>query len=218
MIIRSVLAVSIYAILPTVSSFYLPGVAPTSYSEGDLVPLFVNSLTPSISQQDEQIHAVVSYDYYHPAFHFCQPKEGPKWVRESLGSIIFGDRIRTSPFELHMAKNETCKAICASTKFDEQSAEFVNKRIEQAYNINLLVDGLPAAQLMEDPLTKERFSSPGFPLGTIGDDGNKQLHNHWDIVIDYHRAGITGNQYRVVGVLVQPKSYANSKLLGDGKA
>jgi len=200
------------------NAFYLPGVAPSSYSWGDEVPLTVNALTPSISRQDEQIHAVVSYDYYHRAFRFCRPEGGPQWVRESLGSIIFGDRIRTSPFELRMGKNQTCKAACDSQTFDERAAKFTNARIEQAYNVNLLVDGLPAAELREDPLTHERFSSPGFPLGRVEEDGTKILHNHWDIVVDYHKAGLRGTHFRVVGVLVQPQSYAGTKFVGDGKA
>ena len=199
-----------------VQAFYLPGVAPSSYSPGDKVPVTVNSLTPAVSEDDEQLHAVVSYDYYHPAFRFCRPEKGPQWVRESLGSIIFGDRLRTSPFELLMGKNETCKAVCENKKFDARAAKFVNTRIQQGYNVNLLIDGLPGAELREDPLTKERFSSPGFPLGSIR-DGQTVLHNNWDIIIDYHKAGLTGTQSRVVGVFVQPGSFAGSKFLGDGK-
>lgn len=200
------------------SAFYLPGVAPSSYQIRGKVPLNVNSLTPALSQNDEQLHAVVSFDYYHPAFRFCRPEGGPTWVRESLGSIIFGDRIRTSPFELLMAQNETCKALCEGKKFDERGAKFVNNKIWQGYNVNWLIDGLPAAQLDEDPQTKEIFSSPGFPLGKIDDNGQPQLYNHWDLLIEYHKAGIRGDQYRVVGVVVQPYSYKNSRVLADGKA
>ena len=115
-----------------------------------------------------------------------------------------------------MGKNETCKAICQSKGFDERSAAFVNSRIKQAYNVNILVDGLPAAELQEDPITHERFSSPGFPLGKVQDDGTPILHNHWDIIIDYHKAGIRGTQYRVVGVIVNPSSHSGSNF-GDGK-
>ena len=198
--------------------FYLPGVAPSSYTFGQKVSLTVNSLTPDLSRQDEQLHAVVSFDYYHPAFRFCRPEGGPQWVRESLGSIIFGDRIRTSPFELYMARNETCKELCDEKKFDARSAKFVNNKIWQSYNLNWLVDGLPAAQPLEDPLTHEEYSSPGFPLGKVDSTGKAQLNNHWNILIDYHRAGIRGDQYRVVGVLVQPQSLRDSKSLGEGKA
>ena len=39
-------------------------------------------------------------DYYNPAFHFCQPEGGPKAQPERLGSILFGDRIFNSPFNV----------------------------------------------------------------------------------------------------------------------
>ena len=203
--------------------FYLPGVAPTTYRVGDKVPLQVNHLTPSLASRDAQLHSVISFNYYHPAFHFCRPEGGAKDVRESLGSIIFGDRILTSPFELHMAQNETCKSLCEEKKFDPRSSKFVNRRIWQNYNMNWLIDGLPAAQLNRDSVTQEEFYSPGFSLGKVvnGESGNKEvaevyLNNHYDILIDYHKAG--SDQYRVVGVLVQPESRKGSKDLGGGKA
>ena len=201
------------------TAFYLPGVASTSYKIDDKVPLHVNRLTPGLSQEDAQLHGILSYDYYHPAFRFCRPEGGPQWVRESLGSIIFGDRIRTSPFELHMARNETCKSLCDEKKFDQKSATFVNRKIQQAYNLNLLVDGLPVATVNQDPQTDELFHSPGFNLGNYNTDtGEWELNNHWDIIVDYHKAGIRSQDYRVVGVIVQPHSWAESKNLGDGKA
>jgi len=39
-------------------------------------------------------------DYYNPAFHFCQPEGGPTAQPERLGSILFGDRIFNSPFDV----------------------------------------------------------------------------------------------------------------------
>ncbi|PYH79227.1 hypothetical protein BO82DRAFT_136691 [Aspergillus uvarum CBS 121591] len=201
------------------AAFYLPGVAPTSYDEGQSVPLYVNHLTPGLAQQDEQLHSVFSYDYYHPAFRFCAPEGGPKDVRESLGSILFGDRIQTSPLELHMGQNETCKAICGTATFDARSAKFVNRRIEQGYNINWLVDGLPGAQINMEAVTQDKFYSPGFALGSINDDGLPVLNNHFEILIDYHRVGYGAqDKYRVVGVLVQPESRANARILEDGTA
>ena len=200
------------------SAFYLPGVAPSSYKYGQKVPLYVNALTPSISQRDEQVHAVVAFDYYHPAFRFCRPKNGPTWIRESLGSIIFGDRIRDSTFELLMGKNETCKALCEQHTFDQRAAKFMNNKIWQGYNINWLIDGLPAAQLNQDERTGEIFSSAGFPLGKVDDSGRSQLYNHYDFLIEYHMGGLRGDQYRVVGVTVQPSSYEDSKIIDDSRA
>lgn len=201
------------------NAFYLPGVAPTSYDKDQRVPLYVNRLTPTFSDKDSQVHSMFSYDYYYPKFHFCQPEGGPQSVRESLGSIIFGDRIMTSPFELHMAKDETCKALCKS-KFDADSAEFINQQIIAAYNLNWLIDGLPAAQINVDDATKEEFYSPGFLLGEQSEEGKPILFNHYNIVIEYHRvAGYTGSaepKYRVVGVLVVPESLADTKINDDG--
>ena len=79
------------------SAFYLPGVAPNDYTDNVNVPLYVNSLTPTSNQQ---LKSVLAFDYYDPRFHFCQPEDGPKKQSESLGSILFGDRIFNSPFEV----------------------------------------------------------------------------------------------------------------------
>ncbi|CZT01103.1 hypothetical protein WAI453_009526 [Rhynchosporium graminicola] len=184
------------------TAFYLPGVAPTTYKEGDVVSLNVNRLTPVGSNQDGTLKSVLSFDYYHPAFHFCTPDPEPTAVSESLGSILFGDRIMTSPFELKMGINETCKTLC-STVYDQSSAHFVNRRIAQGFALNWLVDGLPAGQMIEDEVTNTRFYSQGFALGSM-DATTLALNNHYDILIDYHET--SPGQYRVVGVLVQPDS------------
>ncbi|KAI9847560.1 MAG: hypothetical protein M1837_002134 [Sclerophora amabilis] len=197
------------------SCFYIPGMAPNTYAKGDKVFVNVNHLTPGLSNRDTELRSVFAFDYYHPAFRFCQPDNGPTEVRESLGSILFGDRILTSPFELKMAENETCKALCEEVKFDAQSAKFVNRRIWQDYNINLIIDGLPAGQLSEDLMTHEQFYSPGFALGRDADEA-LLLNNHFDIMIDYHDAG--NDRKRVVGVLVNPSSRKDAKNLEKGGA
>ncbi|KAK9378337.1 uncharacterized protein V2V93DRAFT_376388 [Kockiozyma suomiensis] len=185
-------------------AFYLPGVAPTDYEENDPVPLLVNSLTPAIDSETPQLQSVLSYDYYHPAFHFCRPQGGPKKQAESLGAILFGDRIFNSPFDLRMLKNDTCKTLCTQN-FESRASKFVNRRIRQDYQLNWLIDGLPAARVKYDEATSSQFYSVGFELGSIGDDDkNPYLSNHYDIFVEYHetRAG----KYRVVGVVVQPSS------------
>ncbi|QSZ29134.1 hypothetical protein DSL72_003645 [Monilinia vaccinii-corymbosi] len=194
------------------SAFYLPGVAPTSYAPGAKVPLYVNRLTPVGSYEDGQLRSVVSYDHYHPAFHFCRPDPKPEYISESLGSILFGDRIMTSPFNLKMGVNETCTQLCAEKKFDQSSAHFVNKRIQQGFALNWLVDGLPAGQLIEDEITQTRFYSQGFALGSV-DPKELHLNNHYDIFIDYHE--VHPDQMRVVGVIVQPSSRAQNTKAGD---
>ncbi|CAK3901506.1 Transmembrane 9 superfamily member 9 [Lecanosticta acicola] len=199
---------------PLVHGFYLPGITPTNYKEGDLVPLTVNHLTPSQSARDTQVRSAFSFDYYHSNFHFCEPKDGPQHVSESLGSILFGDRIQTSPFQLRMAKNETCKAVCDVVEFEPRDAKFVNRRIWQNYIMNWLVDGLPAAQNYKDPTTGTDYYQPGFLLGEVENE-QPYLMNHYDIFIDYHE--VRKGEYRVVGILVEPASRRNSKRTGKGE-
>ena len=197
------------------TAWYLPGVVPTTYETDQPVPLHVNRLTPSHSQVDMQIKSVFAYDYYSKQFHFCKPEGGPRNVDESLGSILFGDRIKTSPFDLRMLQQEEgCRAVCEAQTFSAGDARFVNKRIKQSYEMNWLVDGLPAAQVKKDPSTDTTFYSPGFALG--GMEGRKPyLHNHYDIIVNYHM--VDTNQYRVVGVIVQPLSMSGSKFVEGGK-
>lgn len=212
----SCVALSALLFSSTASAFYLPGVAPTTYKANDKVELNVNHLTPASTEEDPQVHSVFSFDYYHPAFHFCRPDpEPPKDVSESLGSILFGDRIFNSPFELKMMVNESCKALCTEQKIEGKSAKFVNRRIWQNYNLNWLIDGLPAGTLYTDPSTDTDFTLRGFPLGNIDKDQKPLLNNHFDIVIDYHTAG--ADKYRVVGVLVVPSSRAGSERVGNGQ-
>jgi transmembrane 9 superfamily protein 2/4 len=212
----SALLTALVAAPQLASAFYLPGVAPTSYKQGDAVPLYVNSIKPVASPQDSRLHSVVSYDYYHPAFQYCQPEGGAKYVSESLGSILFGDRILTSPFDLRMAKNESCKALCTAN-YPPESVDFVRERIEQGYSLNWLVDGLPAGQEIRDQLTDTSFYNPGFLIGQDDDNDNIVFNNHYDIWIEYHEVSGNENQLRIVGVVVQPmsKKYTGEADCGD---
>jgi transmembrane 9 superfamily protein 2/4 len=199
------------------SAFYLPGVAPNTYLKGDKVELYVNALTASPSQEDGKLRAVLPWDYYDDRLHFCKPQpNGPKYVSESLGSIIFGDRIMTSAYDLKMAVNESCKALCDTVTIPPIDSTFINAKIEQGFNLNWLVDGLPAGQLMEDRFSNDKFYSQGFPLGAQQDFGERLgaslLNNHYDIEIEYHE--VSKDNYRVVGVSVQPSSRATSSAKG----
>lgn len=195
---------SLVALPQIASAFYLPGVAPTTYKKGDVVPLYVNTIKPIAPPGDTMLHSVVAYDYYLPIFKFCQPEGGPQSVGESLGSILFGDRIMTSPFELKMATNESCKALC-DVKYTQAAAKFVNEKIELGYSLNWLVDGLPAGQDITDELTHTDFYSPGFLMGEVSNN-KPAFNNHYDIIVEYHEVGGNPNQLRVVGVIVQPRS------------
>ncbi|KAG0175312.1 hypothetical protein DFQ28_001841 [Apophysomyces sp. BC1034] len=177
-------------------AFYLPGVAPHDYDKDEPVPLLVNSLTPS----NVHLKSVISYDYYDPRFQFCQPKEGPIKQWESLGSILFGDRIFNSPFELRMQKKEECKLLCISEPVKKENVQFINQCVADGYAQNWVVDGLPAAHLTVDSSKKEEDYNIGFQIG-YKMDGITALHNHFKIKVEYHDR--PGNKFRVVGVVIR---------------
>jgi hypothetical protein len=82
------------AVLTTtfVEAFYLPGIAPKSYALDEDLPIYVNAL--------ESPRSTLPYDFYNERFHFCQPEGGPQRQGESLGSVLMGDRLYTSPFQV----------------------------------------------------------------------------------------------------------------------
>ncbi|KAI9316908.1 hypothetical protein BX666DRAFT_2136548 [Dichotomocladium elegans] len=191
------------------SAFYLPGVAPHDYADGDNVPLHVNSLTPL---SNVQLKSLLAYDYYDPRFHFCQPENGPQKQSESLGSILFGDRIFTSPFQLYMGKNEQCNRLCASGPIPKEDATYINQCITDGYALHFVIDGLPAAHVTLDERTKEEYHSIGIRFGDIV-AGTPIINNHYDFDIDYHQR--PDGLKRVVGVVVTPKSIARNPKGGE---
>ena len=60
-------------------------------------------------------HICFQDDYYNPGFGFCQPEGGPKKEPESLGSILFGDRIFNSPYDVSPVFH-ACNALKPSAK------------------------------------------------------------------------------------------------------
>ncbi|KAJ7346662.1 Nonaspanin TM9SF [Mycena albidolilacea] len=197
----------------TARAFYLPGAAPHNFLEGDDVPLFVNALTPMLTGSDNaKLKSLINYDYYHPQFRFCEPEGGAQKQPESLGSILFGDRIFNSPYDIKMLKNNgTCQTLCTQRGVSGEDAKFINDRIREDYALNWLIDGLPAAEMKQDTRNGDLFFDMGFNLGNDEGEFNEQpaLNNHYEIVLRYHEP--TPGNYRVVGVLVWPSSIGGSQ-------
>ncbi|AJV74294.1 Emp70p [Saccharomyces cerevisiae YJM270] len=239
----------LYFFVSTVKGFYLPGVAPTTYRENDNIPLLVNHLTPSMNYQhkDEDGNNVsgdkenflYSYDYYYNRFHFCQPEKVEKQP-ESLGSVIFGDRIYNSPFQLNMLQEKECESLC-KTVIPGDDAKFINKLIKNGFFQNWLIDGLPAAREVYDGRTKTSFYGAGFNLGfvqatqgtdieatpkgaeTTDKDVELETRNDRNMVKTYELPYFANHfdimieyhdrgegNYRVVGVIVEPVSIKRS--------
>ncbi|GJJ71398.1 transmembrane 9 superfamily member 2/4 [Entomortierella parvispora] len=185
-------------------AFYLPGMAPTEFTDTSDVPVMVNALTPGAENRNA-VKSVIAYDYYDPMFNFCKRETEPESQPESLGSILFGDRIRSSPYQLVMMRPENCKILCTQEVKAEQ-AKFINERIRENYLINWLVDGLPAAHVSQVGPEEQKVYSIGFPLGADIENGQPELHNHYEISIDYHKNELK-DKLRVIGVAVEPFSF-----------
>jgi hypothetical protein len=70
-------------------AYYLPGVAPVEYDDGEQVPLKVIKLT--------SIHTQLPYRYYD--LPFCAPSKIVD-EKENLGEVLRGDRIENSLYEV----------------------------------------------------------------------------------------------------------------------
>ncbi|EMD37390.1 hypothetical protein CERSUDRAFT_114062 [Gelatoporia subvermispora B] len=199
---------TLLSFLTCAQAFYLPGAAPHDYAAEENVSLFVNALTPMLGSSDNaKLKSLINYDYYNPRFHFCEPTGGPQKEPESLGSILFGDRIFNSPYDIRMMQeNGTCKTLCTA-EVSGEDAKFINDRIREDYALNWLVDGLPAAEMKMDRKTGDVFYDIGFNLGNDEEEFEQMpaLHNHYEIVMKYHKP--TPDVYRIVGVLVWPESH-----------
>jgi len=161
-----------------------------------------------------------SFDYYFNKFHFCQPEGGIKKQSESLGSILFGDRIYNSPFELKLLQNTTCNKLCTAT-YPASDSKYVNNLIKLGFQYNMMIDGLPLARTLVDSKSDDVFYSSGFDLGYYDvenygsenenhPDNSPHMYNHYDIFVEYHHRA--DGTYRVVGATVNPRSitYSNA--------
>lgn len=166
-----------------------------------------------------ELGTLISHDYYTREFGFCQPEPGPPRPQpEALGSILTGDRLFDSPYDIRMQENKTCSILCLTT-LSGDDAKFVNQRIREGLAVNLLMDGLPAAEpRYRNEVEDSIYLSPGFALGTYsppsvtveGQTEQQELvavNNHYDIHIEYHQR--TPELSRVISVSVYPSSHLN---------
>ena len=222
-----------------VNAFYLPGVAPQSFSYGDELKLKVNSLT--------SVHDLLPMNYYH--LPFCQPVGGPTVDHENLGELLSGDKIESSPYVLRMKEDMYCEHLCVADLGNEEidttslkksffkamkkkdkkkMAELREKgkiikdesnkvagAIRRGYNNNWIVDNLPAANKAEDDTKIVTRYTRGFPIGYMGQDLRPYVFNHVNIEIMYHPVEMEIGKYRVVRFTVEPFSIKHNIKKGD---
>eukprot|EP00392_Amoebophrya_sp_AT5.2_P004052 g4057.t1 len=178
--------------------WYLPGVTPVQYQQGQKIPLFVNKLT-SVKTQ-------LPYRYY--TLPYCTPPN-LKEARGNLGASLMGDVVENSPYEVHMLENSHCQSLCQKTLTAEDKKLF-KLMIDEDYQVNWILDNLPGTtKYSRKNAAKDDFTyMVGFPVG-LEQRGRYFLHNHAKIIIQYHSSPQEFTGFRIVGFEVEPHSLVN---------
>jgi len=196
------------AFLSVAQGFYLPGLAPVNYcSEGQAkdpktcqssIDLYVNRLN--------SIESVIPYEYH--SFDFCTvADEAARSPVENLGQVVFGERIRPSPYALKFNENKDCEFVCEKQykKGDKDlmaKLDFLKKGIMMNYQHHWIIDNMPVTWCYQVE-SNQNYCSTGFPVGCyVTDQGKKKdacvtnvafsekdtyyVFNHVDIEIEYH--------------------------------
>lgn len=185
-------------------AFYLPGLAPVTYCEKaepgkcqSEIKLFVNRLNSEES--------VIPYEYEH--FDFCQAdkKDSPS---ENLGQVVFGERIRPSPYQITFGKDDgKCKVVCSksydySNGDSKEKVETLKNGMNLNYQHHWIIDNMPVTWCYQVE-GNNNYCSTGFPMGCYVDEKRDRkdacvisgaysnpdtyyIFNHVDIEIAYH--------------------------------
>lgn len=122
------------------------------------IPLYVNRLNTEES--------VIPFEYHH--FDFCPTDETQSPV-ENLGQVVFGERIRPSPYKLNFLDNVDCKLACQKTykgsdMDSNKKLNLLKMGMALSYQHHWIVDNMPVTwcYVIHDGKT---YCSTGFPMG-----------------------------------------------------
>merc|ERR1719473_1958512 len=101
MTMRFALFVFFYAKAIQCAHYYLPGVTPNSYKDGDTLVLKANKVTSTKTP--------LQYDYYD--LPFCKARK-QKSRAENLGERLSGDSLTKSPYEIKTKVDQSCQILC----------------------------------------------------------------------------------------------------------
>lgn len=78
------------------------------------------------------------YDCEIFSFDFCQPPDDSKAPVENLGQVVFGERIRPSPYKIKFLQEQKCTPVCTKTyvggkKEDDEKLTFLKRGMSLYY-------------------------------------------------------------------------------------
>lgn len=218
----------------TTEGFYLPGIAPVDFRQGDSIEVLANRLT--------SIRNKLPFPYYSVPFCRVDPSSRrlPRSRPVNLGQMLIGERAIPTAYDLRMLVDVPCTHMCSVSLADIPVGQlrFVLQRIRQGYYVRLNADNMP---LVTRGRTKTGFLAFhfGYKLGAVNSiNGDVYINNHLKLVILYHKPRITSGNieamvanvagspgssnseaadksedyYRVVGFEVHPRSIAHNSL------
>ncbi|KMQ93427.1 transmembrane 9 superfamily member 2, partial [Lasius niger] len=173
---------------------------------------------------------VIPYEYSH--FDFCTAEDAQSPV-ENLGQVVFGERIRPSPYKLEFLKDVKCASTCIKSytggeENSEKKLQLLRKGIAVNYQHHWIVDNMPVTWCYQ--LEDERqYCSTGFPMGCYSKESRSQqdctihgpynkpktyyLFNHVNLTITYHSgateewgSSFKENGGRIISAKVVPHS------------
>ncbi|XP_070538417.1 transmembrane 9 superfamily member 2-like [Ptychodera flava] len=216
--------------------FYLPGLAPVSYCEKaketetckSRIDVFVNRL--------DSVESVIPYEY--EKFDFCTTNKRSS-PTENLGQVVFGERIRLSPYNISFNNPEQCKSLCKKeykTKDKDQikHLRFLMDGLKQNYQHHWIIDNMPVTWCYDvegtAASTQNKYCSPGFPIGcyvtakktpkdacvinpAYSEKDTYYVFNHVDLKIAYHPIEDEGppTAARLLSAKLEPRSIKHQK-------
>ncbi|XP_046828741.1 transmembrane 9 superfamily member 2 isoform X1 [Vespa crabro] len=226
-------------VVTEISAFYLPGLAPVNFCKTDddsskncksEIKLYVNRLNTE--------KYVIPYEY--DRFDFCTAEKEESPV-ENLGQVVFGERIRPSPYKLKFLESVNCQKACKKVykggdEASEKKLQFLKKGIALNYQHHWIIDNMPVTWCYQIQDEKQ-YCSTGFPMGCFTKEARSQqdacsingpyhnpktyyLFNHVDLNITYHSGvkeewgtSFKANGGRIISVKVIPRSIKHDNVL-----
>lgn len=212
------------------SAFYLPGLAPVNFCErSQEKPNCPSNVTLYVNRLDSD-QSVIPYEYH--SFDFCIGSEDESPV-ENLGQVLFGERIRPSPYSITFKEVKTCAILCekeykSSNSFDKSKLELLRRGMKLNYQHHWIIDNMPVTFCFINQ-QNQNVCTTGFPMGCyVTADGKPKdacvldphyrqpdsyyVFNHVDIQIEYRDMSNDPNFLdehvggRVIRIKVQPRS------------
>lgn len=98
--------------------------------------------------------------YY--ALPFCRPEEGIRRFSGGLWSFLEGDETLNSPYKFRMGVPQEAVKVCDSGPLTEDDVSSLAQVIDGGFYVQLLLDGLPGVDVLEEDPEKRTV---GFPVG-----------------------------------------------------